>query len=467
MKNKSVFLFAGLMLFSAISRAGQVEMAQWIPWSFLSQEVQKFPLNFQASRTEWALAVQGFNPKASELQIQLRGSLTDASFNAQGAELRSQDLSAILNIGSLSIDQTVVKDIGGNQIRIRVQAQCRPISIQISRFSIAAQARFVQSGDLWMPSLSGLQIQIPENSWSLSPVQCEGLQGLDSQILSQIQDVLKNPQSFQNLIKSWISPRINELWSRSWESLSQKNWQNLKVDSLGEPTDQGFFILGHMEVSGSGNIRLPSQLTSSASLKPQLILTSEGFEALAQESLSSFRIEKMDLQTVSSFSKLMHNRFLQIFVWPDLLNFSRKTPVWLSTEKNGKSLKLISRGMGQWQMQLQTRGLLEIPRKGESRKYIHWGLGLASNLITEVRDSQLTLTTQNAQSSFNWKFDDDYLQRFNPNTRISSTVLKQAAQGLFEDRKLQIQLPVLTWGTRTLKLNNWRESDSLILMDWE
>jgi hypothetical protein len=163
----------------------------------------------------------------------------------------------------------------------------------------------------------------------------------------------------------------------------------------------------------------------------------------------------------------MHNRFLQIFAWPDLLNFSRKTPVWLSTSRDSDSLKLNSMGIGRWQMQLQTSGLLEIPRKGETRKYIHWGLGLASNLLTEVRDSQLILTTQNAQSNFNWRFDADYIQRFQPSTRISSSVLKKAAQSLFENRQLQIQLPVLTWGSRTLKLNGWRENQSLISMDWD
>ena len=66
-----------------------------------------------------------------------------------------------------------------------------------------------------------------------------------------------------------------------------------------------------------------------------------------------------------------------------------------------------------------------------------------------------------------WKFDADYLKKYHPNQWVSTSLIKKIGESLFTGRSFQIQLPVLDLKTKTLKLNNWVESQGLIWMDWK
>jgi hypothetical protein len=468
MRTYSVFLALFLMLFALRSLAGNVEVAQWIPWSFVTTQAKKIPLAFQSTQSNFQMNFQEWTPKATNVNFQVQGGLSTLQFDQNGVQAAANTLSAHLTVGQILIDQVIVRDIGGSQIQVRVQATCQPFEIQVSNFSLAAQAPFVRLADHWTPQLSTVSLQLPQGAWTVSPIVCQGPEGIDQKIASLIQTTLSQPASMQEYLKSWLAPQLDQYWGQIWKSLTGEAWQNLKINSMSDPAAQGFFLYGNIETKSSGSVPLPSNLTAALSATvPQLFFSTEAFAALVQENASSVKIENYDLQQIESFSSFMHNRFLQFFMWPDLLNFSRSTPVLFSTLPDQTKVTLQAQKSGVWNLQMQSMGVLRITRKGQLRNYINVGIGMTSTLTTEVKDSHLSLKTQNSKSNISWKFDSEYIRLFDPSTSISSTLLKKASTALFENRTIDQALPVLNWNGQTFKLNGWKQQGSMVSLDWK
>lgn len=468
MKIRSVVFTAFLMVISAKSFAGHVEIAQWIPWSIISDELKKIPTQFQTSQGATTLQFGEWAPIIPGSQFQVSGTLSDLQISQSGAQAQVSNISARLAFDGLKIDQTIIREINGNQIKVRVQADCQPFEIQIYPFSIAARASFQKQGQMWAPQLTNLELQIPIESWSVSPLVCQGVSGFDQSLLRLIQVGLSQPETFEDTLKNWIAPKISEAWTSSWNKLLNENWQSLQIKSLSDPMENGFYLKGKINISKSSEVLLPSLLQAPENLSaPQLILSTEGFTSLVEDNIKSVSLQNYNLQQISAFQKIMRNRFIQLFVWPDLLHFSRKTPFYLSTIPADTKMSLQSKGMGLWDMSMQTRGYVQVDRKGKTWNYLNWGIGMSAQLQTQIKDSQLVLTTTQSKSNINWAFDPAYVQAFRPSGSIPKSVLEEAGKALFENRTVQKELPVLHLQGKQWKLDGWKQNGSLILMDWK
>ncbi|MGZ5279671.1 MAG: hypothetical protein ACXWC9_07005 [Pseudobdellovibrionaceae bacterium] len=465
MKIQSVLLSFFLIVFAVQTQAGTVEVAQWIPWSSLAQEASLWPLNFQTTAQNFTLQWQEWKPQALQSDFAVNGTIQNLQIGKSGIQGVGTGLSAVFKVGQLALDQTVVKEIGGNKIEIRIKASCQPFEIKVPSFDLAIQAPFQKIGNAWQPVLGDLKLAV-HDGWSVSPLVCEGPMGIEDRLTAIIQDSLKNPEALSSLLKNYLSPELQKKWQQAWTQITTEKYQELKISSMGEPLDEGFFLKGEF-TSGLGDwqIPLPSQLrVLSKATKPQLVLSSEGFAAMARESICQYSIQKFNLQQVEAFAKLMRSRFVQFFVWSDLLHFSRSTPFYLSTLPDQK-VDLQSLSGGRWQVQMQTSGIIEVSRKGQMRNYINWGVGLASVSTTEVKDSRLILQSGNPKTNLSWKFDPQYVKDFHP-SGISEKVLKKATEALFKSRSAEIQLPTLQTKDRLWKLNDWVEDQGLIWMEW-
>lgn len=454
-----------MTLFSLQIQAGTIEVGQWIPWSSLKQEALKWPLSFQTQGQDITLQWQEWKPQALHTDFSVTGQIQNLQITKEGIQAQASNLSATLKVGGLSLDQTVVQTIGGNQITIRIKASCQPFQVVIPSFDLNVQAPYQKALNAWQPVLSQLQLVI-HDGWSLSQLSCEGPMGLEDRLTTMIQDSLKNPAALASLLQNYLSPRLQAQWQDSWLKLTSETYQSLQIKSMGEPLEEGFFLKGEIS-AGNGDFRiaLPSDMTVlSKATTPQLVISSEGFATLAREQLGKVSIQNYDLQQVPAFAKLMKSRFMQFFVWSDLLHFGRSTPFWLSTKPDSK-VDLKDLGGGKWQVQIQTLGMIEVNRKGKRWTYINWGVGLSANATTEVKDSRLLLQSGTPKSNLNWSFDPEYVKAFDP-SGISSKVLKAATEALFTSRSTEVALPTLQTKDKIWKLNGWTEDRGLVWMEW-
>ncbi len=465
MKKKSVFTSLFLILFSLQLHAGTIEVGQWIPWSSVVQEAKAWPLGFQTAAQNFMLQWQEWKPQALQTDFVVAGQLGSLAITKEGIQASATGMSASLKVGRLALDQTVVKEIGGNRIEIHIKASCQPFEIKVPTFDLAIWAPFQKTAVGWGPALTDLKLGV-HDGWSVSDLTCEGPMGIEDRVTAIIQDSLKNSEALSSLLKNYLAPELQKRWQAAWLQITSEKYKDLQITSTSEPMDEGFFLRGIMAVgNGDWKVALPAQLSVLSNVKsPQLVISNEGFAALAKENLGKFSIQKYDLQQVPAFNKLMHSRLSQLFVWSDLLHFGRNTPFYLST-KPDQNVQVQAMGGGQWQVQMQTRGVIEVSRKGKNWSYINWGVGLSSVASTEVKDSKLILQSGQPQTNLSWAFDPAYLAAFKPNG-ISAKVLKKAAEAVFTSRSTEVELPSLTINNKLWKLNGWVEDRGLIWMEW-
>lgn len=455
------------MIFAAKSEAYNVEVAQWLPWKFVEQELKNIPLQFSLQPRDLTLHWQDWHPLLKGTTLHVNGAWTQLQVQSTGINAGAQNMSVQVKVQQLVVDQTIIKEIGGNRIEIKINAICEPFEIKVPSADLALQALYLRQNEMLSPKISQLKLAIHEG-WTISPLVCSGPQGFDQAVSQLLQDSLKNSDSIASLLQTFLSTTLEEKWLGAWNQITTVGYQNLKVTSIDDPSDQGFFIRGEIRSSADvKKIELPQVLVAPVKSEfPQLVLTSEGFTALAKEKASHFSILRFNLQGFDAFHQLMQSRFKQFFVWPDLMNFSKSAPFLLTSDPS-QIVDLKSLGQGKWSLKSQTKGVIEAPRDHLEQTYLHWGLGASYALSTQVKDSVLNLHVDQSKTNMTWQFNADYLKKYRPSQRVSSSLIKKIGESLLTGRNFQIQLPVFDLKSKTLKLNNWVENQGLIWMDWK
>ena len=456
-------IFVGNLLFTSPGLAGSVNVAQWIPWGFVTQTwgQQSIAMTHQQERLQ--LSWQELRPLARGIDFRLNGSLSKTQFNAQGIAAEAQDIAATLNIQELSIDQIVKINLNGNVISIRLEARCTPLQITIPRFSLQASAVFVSELSYWRPELDDLSLVIPEAGWKISPFSCSGVGGIGEEISNRLNRALQDPQVFREQILQWLAPQIQRVWNEGWNELVESAQDQLTILGMDAPSDEGVVLVAQLSLAttrqvGSPAIR-PNNLSATV---PQLIFSQASVEALLEDRLLAMIPRQYNLQDVEGFRSLMGSRLLQSFVWPDLRRFSSNTPFYVVPRPSAGSLVL--RGL---KAEMTVEGSLQTFIQNAVIDYMNWGLSLKTDMTLEVKDSVLKIKAGKPTTHMVTHFSGLYVLLYRPNQKLSSSILQDAVQGFFKATTFQQNLPTLQLQNRIWKLQNWQQRDELITMDWQ
>jgi hypothetical protein len=466
MKMISLFTFAALA-YSISTHAGSLQVAQWIPWSFVANEISRIPLQLNIQRQVLSLEWGELKPVINGLKISIDGSLSDLQITKDGIRGQSDDVMADINLASLSVDQVIIKEFNGNRISILLKANCSPLKVTVPQFSIKMNSTFVPDHMSWRPDLTNIDLLIPSNGWSFTPVTCTGIDGVGQEITDRVTQSLKDPTVISDLLKTWLSSQLQESWNQTWNNLVDAGGPKMKILFMERPTDKGMMIFAELpltskNVVGLGNI---NQINLS-NYSPQLILSQLGFNALLEDQLIKLAPQKYNLNQVSGFAKLMKSRVIQYFVWPDLRRFNSKTPFLLTTQKDDATLLLRPRGIGKWLAQINAHGFLEVEMNSARIDYLQWGIGVDAEIQASVKDSILKISTGKAALNMAWNFGLLYKMLFNPKQRIAVDILQGALGQFFSNQSMEQELPVLHFENRKLKLQNWSSQNNFITMDW-
>lgn len=188
--------FLGNLFLTSPSLAGSVNVAQWIPWSFVTQTWGQQSIAMDQRQETLQLSWQELRPVARGIDFRLDGALSKTRFTAQGLTAEAQNVAAQLRIQQLSINQIVKLNLNGNVISIRLEAQCTPLQVTIPNFALQVAATFVQEEASWRPALSDLALAIPATGWSISPFSCTGLGGIGGRDHKPLERRPAGPASF-------------------------------------------------------------------------------------------------------------------------------------------------------------------------------------------------------------------------------------------------------------------------------
>ncbi|HMN69326.1 MAG TPA: hypothetical protein PKC28_12365, partial [Bdellovibrionales bacterium] len=152
--------------------------------------------------------------------------------------------------------------------------------------------------------------------------------------------------------------------------------------------------------------------------------------------LSSFKVE--------AFTRLMQNRFIQFFVWPDLMKFARNAEFFfdLRTERapvltNGR---MSSAGL---HYSLQAPVLVQQWAPG-SKAYVPYADFRANangDLVTRVQNHKMTLSLAIPRLDIKTKFRSEYSLLRRINQRISSGLLGSRVADYLNDNPFSLEIP--------------------------
>lgn len=459
-------LALSIALFPFTTSAGTIEVAQWIPWEFAAKEIFNQPLSIAVQESELEMNFSELTPRLMGVNIKVKGELKNLSFSSSGISA-DQTFSAEISVNKIRIDQLITRDFNGNQIQIHLKADCSPLTISVPVINSAVESTFVKEAARWQPELSALSLSIPDNSWNLSSFTCSGIGGVGEEIAATITSALKNPQSFAPMIKEMIGSEMGKVISEGWMTLLQSTGSELTITGMEKPSDKGFLVYASLDIKNNRNVSLPKPDDSKLSAtNPQLVFSSAGFEALLEDKFMQMAPQKFNLQTVPAFSSLMKSRTKQYFAWPDLRRFPSDTPFLLSTFTHQSQLRLKPAANGKWHANLNANGVLETLIGGSPIDYIQFGIGVATEMSIKVVDGKLLMASGVSQLELAWSYGFLYQLIYRPNTRIAIDIFKSSLNQFFTNQKVEETLPSLNFQNHDWKLQNWKQQNDIITMDW-
>lgn len=474
MKLISVFLNLFLIIFSGNLLAAKLEFAQWLPYVVIESQIAKSISMSSISEQNIGLQWQDWTPSISFVKLDL--DLTSFQVNASQAGLSASNSGSLqtgagarLQVGAFNLDQTVIREFGGNQIALRIKATCQPFEINASSININLNAPFVRSGGDIYPVVDQVDLQF-NSAPSISSIQCEGPTGFDSRITDLVKSTLQNHDVLQNFLKSYINKNIKEKIISEWQKLIQRSLPELKLARTFAPSALGIFIIFTYDLKIGPESELISLVDSdimAPSLRPnipKIAIPERSLSRLIELKMSEYRINGYNLQQIPSFAKFMNNRLIQLFVWSDMLHYSRKSAFNLNLNKLD-SVSVNPDGKGQWIAKFQALGNINSTRKGQVWDFMEWSLGIASQLGIKVEKGKLEISSVNRVSSANFRYGIDYIQKFSPGSP-SKKILSKAIDAAVSDQSFNVDLPQLNLQGSQWSLDNSSSDGKNIWIDW-
>lgn len=465
MKTITRWIWGGTLSCSLIAQAGTVQFAQFFPWDVVESQWQAQSLNQTFSQDRLDLTFKEWRPYALGISAQMQGQLQRPSFHADGFVATASGLSLQVRIAQVGIEQTIIKVIAGNTVRIRVQATCQNLHLLIPAIDARVSATFVDDELGPHPLLNNVQLSFPQN-WQLDAFECSGIGGVGDDLKSSLEAALKAPDSWTPLLTQWLSGQLSPLWSAQWEKLTHALSGQVSDLKLAAPSDEGLTVWGKLATGGKADVPL-STLPHLSRNTPQLVLPLAGLEAIAADKLADAIPSPYNLQNISSFRSLMSSRLAQQIAWPDLLRFPTSAPFNVLVDHADTVVKLSGLNSSAPKAQIQARGHIQTEVRGAPIYYFDWSTFIDTGLKIGLTQGQLSLSTSSPQTQLNLNFSPGYFLIFRPNQTIPTSTLGSAFKSMVKAQSALVPLPTLTLQEHVWMIQSWHTDGDDMVMEWQ
>jgi hypothetical protein len=444
------FILSGLLasprLF-ADEGPGQNILGIALPWSGLQSNFQSLLREEVAAKKTFRVPsqiveVDGIDLKVGEIEGFLGGEAPVVAVNHLGITVKGASLDLEGRVNGISIDQVLERNFDGHHIRIRIQAQCEPFSLRISKGGVISRYS-------WQTTNQGLQIH-PETFElhfqpelvSIGEIKCLGLEGLGPEVRLNLFANIKNPARLEVLLRTEIEKKVN--------ALLKEQWLLFQVGSQYRIQENGILIFRVSGLSLDFDPEILSYQIGSNDQGTHLVLTEKNLNQLILQQIQQVSRRKINLNEIPDFQKLLKSRFLQFFVWPDLMNFP-KLAKFEGETTSVDMLSLSKSGQG-----YSVRGVVNSAVRGERKRLLRDYLVLSNKISAQVEvqvsDGQMFLDIHNSRSEMKWAFAKSYQIEFSPSPRISASIIRKLNDNLTQDRRVSMDLLTFEVGGRVWKI---------------
>jgi hypothetical protein len=412
-------------------------------WQFPDQTVQSSEgIDVQLKGLNFSVNTQLQKPAVDNAKLEL--------------DLKSSNLQAVLNIDEISVDQTVDKTVNGITGHFHIQAQCNNVQLTLKKdqglFEVI-MAPAVGSTQI-RTVVQDVNVSWNADSWDVGTLNCTGAQGFDDVVRAQVQAIASDSEKFITPQKDLLKQKVQDYLS-SWQVdlstakqlvTSRSDIQTkFTIEDLKAEGDSGARLTGHVEITflkSSSNAQTVLTLTApmampSSSTTAQLHLPADFARAVAAQSFSANSwTQRYTSAQIPGFSSLMSSRFIQFFVWPELMEYP-KSSTFIFDLYSTKDVKLTGSGMS-YSVNAPLSAIMYAPQSNKYVSFMNFSIPLTTKMNISVSNSKAT----SSFSSSSVGLSASWAKGYNPSySRFSSSTIQSKIYSAIEGQSYSFTLP--------------------------
>lgn len=375
-------------------------------------------------------------------------------------QLVSQDLSAEITIGEVSVDTVIEKEVGGMIGKFRIQAKCENVPLVLNSgagefsLTLAPAVGSVKIGgevkDVGMSWKSG--------AWNMGNFTCSGAEGFDVVLKDEIKKVSDDSASFVNPQKDVLKKYVAQYLSahdldlslpRSLVSVRSDVTTTMVIDQYTEDSKtQAMNAKGRIRVefknSTTGNTKTlvlsKTAVTLNQGTEAGLVLPADFIKAVMSEAYSANSwVHKLNSSQIPGFSTLMGSRFSQFFVWPELMNYSKSAKFLFDLYSN-KDPQIAGSGLN-YKVNLNLLSRMQAPKGSSYVSFMNFVMPFSSNVALTVNSGVMTTSFSGVGLGLSPQWDASYVARYSPSQKFSSGTIRDRIVGSLEGQTVKMKLP--------------------------
>ena len=450
---------------SSFASTGGADVALFTPWTYIQKQAES-QLNSKTitqSQTlpgaDWQLSQ--WSPHLTNVKWNLSTKLNVESFTTQSVQIITKGMQFSVSIQTLAIDQVIEQNVDGAVLRVHVQGTCGPITMTQNAATMEAQLGFLFQGAQIATSLDMFKLNWAPGSWTVNNFTCQGPQGFDQTVHGQIAADLANPDMIrpwlQNILAGQAQAQANYLLTQLASPIVIPAQQSalplvLTFHQL-ENHNEGILNYGTLVWSGKQN---ESNLTplvmngipnaAAKSSLPMFLSPTAGWTQLVAAQLeaksSTFDV---NMNNIKSFGDLLNSPNEQSAVWPDLQNYSAKSPFTMAVNRP-RSYSLTWNSDGTANVESPVNAMIESVRAGRTWNYVAITGSVDGTMKPTISRGIFNVNLKFGKSHFNDKFQPSYVQTFNPDQTMGQQVLDGMSSYVNEGFQYGVTLPTMNLG---------------------
>lgn len=424
----------GAALASTASSSFQAKLH--VPWTLLQTRAQSAIEGEALSRDlpDRVVNAAGLDWHLQGIRVDAKTPQAVAKLESAKADFTFPQFATTISIQKVYVDQVVTREINGVTINIHFQGSCGPLSLRQD----AAQGGLHFAIDWTTGSpvvgLTQLDLAWPSGSWSSPEVTCEGPAGMGEALRTEILNQLKDAEAFKPLMSSvlqdGVQPQLQAILEQVRQPITASTGKGKVEFQIGALEAATTGILANIE-SGTEAKALPvdaAMLNALPQDRPVLLGGLDMLEnVVAQELAARDRYFTLDLQKVPTFHSLMKSRFLQFFVWKDLMKYPKSSPFYLRIHNPGALTLKHAKTTSAIETTFPLNAVMQSYRVSTWWSYVTVQGTAKASISLGLTDGKLTYKTTTSEPSVAVNYGADYVARFGkpgsiPKSRIISSL---------------------------------------------
>lgn len=396
--------------------------------------------------------------KGISIAITTRLEKPSLSGSQSALELSSKGLAAELKIAEVVVDHVVERNVGGIIGRFRVQAQCKDIVLNLKSgegqfaMKVTPNVGSTQAG----ANVDSVALSWNPGAWVVAgAVQCSGAEGFSDILMNEVTKITNDSASFvepqKELIKSYVQKylegatidfsgarRLVVARPDIEVTMSVQNFQDLGTEGLlakgilevaftriTEDTRKVLKLDGESAaVSSSASLRLPKDFIN--------VVLSEAYKG-------NTWLHQISSSKLPGFSTIMGSRFVQFFIWPELMNYS-KSAKFMFDLYSDKDVQITGNGL-QYSVKASMYAKMQAPKSGSYIPFMNFSLPFASKVTLKLDDGKVQAKFVNPTLGMTGTYDSTYISRYSPSRRFKSSTIRDRIIDSLWGQSVSMTLP--------------------------